>query len=87
MPELYGPYHRLGEPGGPGCPVTRLPIEMKLRDGLQSSGYLIDAGAEATEIEMLRTIVRMVGVRWGHDELGWWAAMPNLQIIAEEKSG
>jgi len=85
MPEVHGPFHRLGEPGGPGCPVTTIPIAMKLRDGLESSGFLIDAGHEATEIELLRTIAKMVGVRWGHDELGWWAAMPKLQIIAEEK--
>jgi hypothetical protein len=77
MSEKYGPYHRRGEPGGPGCPVGVLPISLKGPDGALLSAFLFDAGTEATELELLRTVAARVGIRWGHDDLGWWAAVPN----------
>ena len=76
MCETYGPYHRLGEPGGPGCRVVALTIEMKDVDGSPVSAQLLDAGTEATEVELLRTVAKGLGVRWGHDDLGWWAMVP-----------
>ena len=33
--------------------------------------------------ELLRTVAHLLGVRWGQDEFGWWAAVPKsveLQI-------
>jgi hypothetical protein len=77
MGKEYGPYHRLGEPGGPGCPVGILPITVKGQDGTPVSARLLDAGTEATELELLRTVAQGFGVRWGHDDLGWWAVIPN----------
>ena len=38
---------------------------------------LLHAGPEASEIELLRTVAGGLGVSWGHDEFGWWAAVPN----------
>ena len=77
MSESHGPYHRLGEPGGPGCPVTALSITIRGQDGAEFPGHLLDAGTEASELELLRTIANGLGVRWGHDDLGWWAAVPS----------
>lgn len=71
----YGPYHRLGEPGGPGCSVAALPIMVKGADGLPVPAHLLDAGKDATEVELLRTIAARLGIRWGHDDLGWWAVL------------
>jgi len=73
----HGPFHRTGEPGGPGCPVGVLPIAFKGPDGSPVSAQLLDAGPEATELELLRTIVQGLGIRWGHDGLGWWAVVPD----------
>lgn len=73
----HGPFHRLGEPGGLGCPVGVLPITFKGPDGFPVSANLLDAGTKATELELLRTVVQGLGVRWGHDNLGWWAVVPN----------
>ena len=70
-------YHRLGEPGGPGCPVSALPITMRCADGTEIPGHLLDAGTEASELELLRTVANGLGVRWGHDDFGWWAAVPS----------
>ena len=79
MSKTYGPHHRLGEPGGPGCQVTVLSVTMKGPDGVAVPAELLDAGTEATEVELLRTIAGRFGVRWGHDDLGWWAAVPSPQ--------
>jgi hypothetical protein len=76
MSERYGPFHRLGEPGGSGCAVTVLDIAIKRPDGLMAAADLLDAGTAATEVELLRTIAHSFGVRWGHDDLGWWAVVP-----------
>lgn len=70
-----GPYHRTGEPGGLGCQVASLPITLKGPDGQPVPAYLLDAGAEASELELLRTVAKGLGVRWGRDELGWWATV------------
>ena len=75
----HGPFHRLGEPGGPGCPVSALPITLKAPDGSPVLARLLDAGKEATELELLRTVAQELGVRWGHDDLGWWAAVPHYK--------
>jgi len=71
----YGPYHRTGEPGGPGCEVRTLKITMKDKDGTMVPSLLVDAG-HGSELEMLRTIAERIGIRWGHDDLGWWAMVP-----------
>jgi len=76
MDEKSDRYHRLGEPGGPACSVGVLSIEFKAPNGEFKSGVLLDAGKDASEVELLRTIASRLGVHWGHDELGWWAAVP-----------
>ena len=75
MSKQHDPYHRLGEPGGPGCPVSVLPVTLKASDGSLVQGQLLDAGVNSTELELLRTIAHQVGVQWGHDDLGWWAVV------------
>lgn len=77
MSTKHGPYHRVGEPGGPGCPVASLPITMKADDGTGVRAVLLDAGIEATELELLRTVAHGMGIRWGCDDLGWWAVVPS----------
>ena len=72
----HGPYHRTGEPGGQGCQVTALPITQKAADGSLVAAHLLDAGAASSEIELLRTVAAGLGVRWGKDDLGWWATVP-----------
>jgi hypothetical protein len=69
-------YHRRGEPGGPACPVGVLQIRGKASDGSWHSSCLLDAGNNSSEVEILRTIASRFGVQWGHDDLGWWAAVP-----------
>ena len=69
-------YHRLGEQRGPTCAVAVLPISVRGADGELASAELLDAGKERSEVELLRTIVSRMGVRWGHDEFGWWAVVP-----------
>lgn len=73
MNQSHGPYHRTGQPGGPGCPVSHLPIKIKAPNGELLSAYLIAAGDGATELELLRTVAHQVGIQWGKDDLGWWA--------------
>lgn len=70
------PYHRLGEPGGPGCVVGTLPISINGPDGSPIEATLLDGGPESTEVELLRTVLLRFGVRWGHDDFGWWAVAP-----------
>jgi hypothetical protein len=72
----HGPYHRTGQPGGPCCRVAALDITLKGDVGDDVPAQLLDAGREASETELLRTVARGLGVRWGHDELGWWAVVP-----------
>lgn len=38
--------------------------------------FLLDAGEQSTELELLRTLAAQMGVHWGHDDFGWWAAVP-----------
>jgi len=73
---MHGPFHRIGSPGGPGCRVGVLAVKGKAADGTIAEASLLDAGPESNEIELLRTIAHGLGVRWGQDELGWWAAVP-----------
>lgn len=77
MTEKNRVYHRNGEPGGPACTVAVLPVSTKTADGKITNVSLLDAGPEATEVELLRTIASRYGVRWGHDEHGWWASVPD----------
>lgn len=77
MDELHGPYHRTGEPGGPGAEVGALPIQGRTPDGGLIEAQLLDAGKESTEVELLRTICFGLGVQWGQDDLGWWAVVPD----------
>ena len=74
MADQHGPYHRTGEVTGQGCPVSALPITGPDQNGRSFSAQLLDAG-HASELELLRTIAAGMGVRWGHDELGWWAVV------------
>jgi hypothetical protein len=67
--------HRRGQPGGPGCHVTALQITLKAPGDALVPGYLLDAGTQASELELLRTSAEGLGVKWGHDDLGWWAAV------------
>jgi hypothetical protein len=48
---------------------------MKGPDGQAVPAYLLDAGADASELELLRTVAQGLGVRWGRDDLGWWATV------------
>ncbi|MDR0275360.1 MAG: hypothetical protein LBI48_08505 [Burkholderiaceae bacterium] len=83
MSQRYGPYHRLGELSGPGCPVSVLSITTtRGKDGAEMPGHLLDAGSEVTELELLRTIASGLGVHWGRDDLGWWAAVPSATADA-----
>jgi hypothetical protein len=76
----YGPFHRRGQPGGPGCSVGVLPVTGVSPDGTTVGASLVDAPHEASEIELLRTVASALGVAWGKDDLGWWAAVPNIPI-------
>ncbi len=78
----HGPYHRRGEPGGPGCSVTELPVSAKQPNGDIVAMTLLSADKNATELELLRTIASSFGVQWGRDEFGWWAALPNVSPAA-----
>jgi hypothetical protein len=54
--------------------------------------FLVDAGPEASEVELLRTVAARFGVQWGHDDLGWWAAVPKaataqFTVIEAEEPG
>jgi hypothetical protein len=80
MSKTNGPYHRTGEPGGPACPLGVLPIQFKDQNGELRSGTLVAAPEAATELEMLRNIASRLGIIWGHDQLGWWAAVPDIQF-------
>lgn len=71
-----GPFHRRGEPGGPGCRVGVLPIQGSAPDGQTVEGSLLDAGPRSSEVELLRTVAHGLGAVWGHDEMGWWAMVP-----------
>jgi hypothetical protein len=74
--EPHGPYHRTGEPGGPGADVAAMPIEAVAPDGERIAAHLLDAQGDADEAALLRTICHTLGVTWGHDDLGWWAVVP-----------
>ena len=77
MADQHGPYHRTGSPGGPGARVGWIPIQGRTPDGELEDAELLDAGDGATEVELLRTICHGLGVKWGHDDFGWWAAVPS----------
>ena len=86
------PYHRLGEPGGDGCPVGVLQVATKDSNGQTIDAQLLDGGADVSEVELLRTIVSRLGVQWGKDELGWWALVretdfPSLAVWRQDDSG
>jgi hypothetical protein len=51
-------------------------VKRKAADGAAADASLLDAGPESNEVELLRTVARGLGVIWGQDELGWWAAVP-----------
>ena len=89
MEPKSGVYHRLGSPGGPGCTVAPLPVQAKGPDGSLIPATLLDVGTTATEVELLRTIAEAIGIRWGQDELGWWAVVPGtcLEVAPGEDSG
>lgn len=74
--ELHGPFHRMGEPGGPGAVVAALSVEGRGPDGALVPADLLDAQGDASEVELLRTVCGTLGIQWGHDDLGWWAVVP-----------
>lgn len=76
----YGPYHRLGSPGGPGCKCAAMPVQGKASDGTVLDEVLLDAGPDSSELELLRTVAAGLGVQWGHDDFGWWAAVPSAPV-------
>ena len=80
METQHASYHRMGEPGGPGCPLAVLPIEVLDHQGGQVAAQLLCADEKASELEMLRTVASRLGVRWGHDDFGWWAAVKERQF-------
>ena len=90
-------YHRLGKPGGTGCRVAILPVEIKDLDGQTVPAELLDAGSgntghETSEVELLRTVAKGLGVIWGHDEFGWWAVVkgrefPSWAVWRQDDSG
>ena len=57
-----------------------LPISAKGTDGQAFEGQLLDGGKEPTELELLRTVASRLGVRWGHDDSGWWAVVAGLEF-------
>ncbi len=79
MPEEVK-YHRLGEPGGPGCEVAILEVECTGPNCKRVPSELLDAGPDSTEIELLRTVAARLGVKWGQDEFGWWAAIERSKV-------
>ena len=83
MSKQHGPYHRTGTPGGPGCQVASLPIKLKAADGSLLPANLLDAGPSSSELELLRTVAKGLGITWGRDELGWWAIVPSQPPSAE----
>ena len=92
MSKEYGPYHRKGQPGGPGCAVALLPISAKGPDGTVFQAELLDGGKESTELELLRTVASRLGVRWGSDGFGWWAVVkgcgfPSWAVWRQDDSG
>ena len=85
-------YHRRGEPGGPGCPVSVLPVQSRDAEGNLHSCVLLAAGIEAGELELLRTIAARLGAKWGKDDLGWWAALarpdfPSWSVWRQDDNG
>lgn len=85
-------YHRCGEPGGPCCPAGILPVQVRSANGDSAAAELLDAGPHATETELLRTVASRLGVQWGHDEFGWWAAVqgsdfPSWAVWRQDDSG
>lgn len=79
----YGPCHRTGTPGGPGCPVASLPITLKAAGGSLLPANLLDTGPASSELELLRTVAKGLGINWGKDDLGWWAILPSPPPSAE----
>lgn len=75
MVESHGPFHRKGQSTDPGARCAALEIQAKLPDGSIIPARLLDAGTDATEVELLRTVARRLGVKWGRDDLGWWAVL------------
>ena len=53
--------HRLGEPGGSGCEVAGLEITIRNGTGEAVTGELLDAGTEASELELLRSVGHSLG--------------------------
>ena len=85
-------YHRRGEPGGPGCVLGVLPVTTRDAEGNMRSAVLLDAGGAAGEIELLRTVAARLGVTWGKDEFGWWAALqvadfPSWSVWRQDDNG
>jgi hypothetical protein len=70
------PYHRLGQPGGPPAEVVAMAIQVRGGSGGLVPAQLLGAQGESTEVELLRAVCAGMGVRWGRDDLGWWAVVP-----------
>jgi hypothetical protein len=56
--------------------VASLPVQGRAADGEIAEAELWDAEDGATEVELRRTVCQELGIAWGEDEFGWWAAIP-----------
>lgn len=51
-------------------------IQVRGGSGGLVPAQLLGAQGESTEVELLRAVCAGMGVRWGRDDLGWWAVVP-----------
>jgi hypothetical protein len=72
----HGPFHRLGQPGGPPAELAATAISVPGFNGEPTPAHLLDAGVDSSEVALLRAVCGGIGVTWGHDDLGWWAVVP-----------
>ena len=92
MPDEPKTYHRTGEPGGSGCTLGVLQATANSPSGADIQVQILDGGESSTEVEVLRTVASRMGIQWGHDEFGWWAAypgdsFPSWLVMRQDDSG
>jgi len=71
-----GSFNRVGTPGGPPAELSASAISLPGFNGEPTPAHLLDAGADSSEVALLRAVCAGIGVTWGHDEQGWWAVVP-----------
>lgn len=57
-----------------------IPVRGKIAEGVYIEASLLDAASGSTELELLRTVADGLGVKWGQDAFGWWAAVPQQPV-------